>query len=377
MDGMCKQNDLCPDSGHFLECRRRVCAVVLTSLAFVLGAHAATPLGLPPYTERVDERSSALVQLGSELFRDKRLSVDGKVSCAACHQPERQFVDRRSRASVRAGQVLTRHTPSLVNVRYLTNLFWDGRATDLQAQALIPLSARMEHAFPDEQSLVRAVRDIPRYETAFRHLPDADEESPSIRDISAALAAYEKTLTAGDSPFDRYLYGGDRQAMTPAAIRGLALFRGRAQCASCHLIDERWALFTDDDFHASPTPLPTSALGQLGSITEKVVLLRNQHATNLLNDLIAKDVDIAALGRFVVTLDPKDIGHFKTPSLRNVAVNGPYMHDGSVTTLPEAIQLELYSRTAQRYPLVLTEDERDELLEFLVALTSQEVDRSR
>jgi len=193
----------------------------------------------------------------------------------------------------------------------------------------------------------------------------------SFEDVSAALVTFEETLLAGDSPFDRYRYGHEPAAMSAAAVRGLALFQGKAQCASCHRIDERSALLTDGGFHASPVRIPESVLAQLGALTERVSEMRARGDVDGLNALIAGDSDVAALGRFVVTLQPKDIGVFKTPSLRNVALLGPYMHDGSVALLSQAIQVELYSRTDRNYPLILTEDEQADLLQFLEALTSR------
>jgi cytochrome c peroxidase len=346
-------------------------AALLASLALGRAASATLPLGLPPDFGDATPPSQAMVQLGGHLFQDKRLSVDGKVSCATCHLPEHLFADARATARARERQMLSRHTPSLLNVRYQKNLFWDGRTTDLAAQARIPLLGPSEHGLPDESSLVRIVGADPTYAAAFKHLFGANPDSLSVRQVGTAIAAYERTLLAGDSPFDRYLYGRDTKAMSPAAIRGLDLFRGRAQCGACHLIGERSAMFNDDGFHESPLRIPESTLAELGRLTEKVTKLREKGATDVVNALIATDADIASLGRFVATLDPRDIGRFKTPSLRNVALLGPYMHDGSVTTLSQAIEIELYRRGSANYPLVLTADERGDLLEFLRALSSK------
>jgi cytochrome c peroxidase len=346
-------------------------ALLVASLALGRAASAVLPLGLPPDSDDTNEQSQALVQLGQHLFQDKRLSVDGKVSCASCHLPEHLFADGRPTASARDSQVLSRHTPSLLNVRYQKTLFWDGRSTDLAAQARVPLLGPSEHGLPDEQVLVRIVGSDPTYAAAFKHLLGVDRSSLSIREITGAIAAYERTLVAGSSPFDRYLYGRDAKAISAAAIRGLTLFRGRAQCASCHVIGERFALFTDDGFHESPLPIPEGVLAQLGKLSDRVTKLRAKGAADAVNALIATDADIAALGRFVTTLDPRDIGRFKTPSLRNVALLGPYMHDGSVATLSQAIEIELYRRGTANYPLALTADERDDLLEFLRALSSK------
>ena len=254
-------------------------------------------------------------------------------------------------------------------MRYIGALFWDGRVVGLENQVRSPLLAPAEHALSAEQ-VGRIVRSDPGYAAAFLNLLQLAPERISITEVGQAIAAYERTLTAGDSPFDRYEYGHDPKAMSPAAIRGLALFRGRAACSGCHTIGGSSALFTDGDFHASALDLPSGAVARLGELAKRVTLLRERGDLDTLNGLIESDANVAALGRFVVTLDPKDIGSFKTPSLRNITRTGPYMHDGSVATLERAVDLELYSRTSQRYPLVITEDERSDLLQFLAALSS-------
>jgi cytochrome c peroxidase len=338
-------------------------------MALMASAHADVPLGLPPVVHASD--AAELAELGRRIFLDARFSVDGTISCATCHLPERQFTDGRATARGLGGRELTRKTPSLLNVRYQTSLFWDGRAQDLATQVRAPLLGSLEHALRDESAVGQIARQDESYAEAFARLLHVPRAELSLREVSLALVAFEKTLVAGDSAFDRYVYGHDVQAMTPAAIRGLNLFRGRARCESCHRIGENSALFTDGEFHASPVPIPARVLTQLGELTAKVTTLRARGDIDTLNALIAGDRDIAALGHFVVTLAPKDIGSFKTPSLRNVALLGPYMHDGSIEQLAQAIEFELYSRSQGNYPLVLTEDERGDLLQFLQALTSR------
>lgn len=352
----------------------RAASLAAPALALVLAifpscARAVTPLGLPKDTPDLPPNRAAFAELGRRLFTDTRLSANGMMSCATCHIPEKHFTDGRPTARGRDGRSLTRHTPSLLNVRYLNSLFWDGRASDLAAQARTPLLGRAEHGLT-ERTAAELVRSDDYYAATFPRLTGVKRNSLSIRDIALALSAYERTLLAADSAFDRSQFGHDRTAMTPAARRGFELFRGRAKCASCHSSDENSALFTDQEFHASPLPLPESAVSQLGELTAKVEALRTRGYIDELNALISTDRDIAALGRFTVTLDPRDIGSFKTPSLRNVALTGPYMHDGSVASLPQAIEIELYSRSPGNYPIVLTEDEREDLLQFLLALSS-------
>jgi cytochrome c peroxidase len=331
-------------------------------------ASPEVPLGLPPFA--APTQGAGLAALGKELFFDKRLSIDGSVSCGTCHLPERLFTDGRSTARGLHHRPLTRRTPSLLNIRYATSLFWDGRAPDLETQVRSPLLAPAEHGLANEREVARIVQSAPGYAAAFESLMAVPREKIGIAEVGSAIAAYERTLVAGDSPFDRYEYGREPSAMGAAAIRGLGLFRGRARCASCHSLGEKDALFTDGRFHASPLQMRQGTLEQLGSLAKQVADFRKQGKYDALSALVASDADVAALGRFIVTLDPKDISSFKTPSLRNIALTGPYMHDGSVATLAEAVNLELYSRSSQRYPLVLSQEEQSDLLQFLAALSS-------
>ena len=185
-------------------------------------------------------------------------------------------------------------------------------------------------------------------------------------DVGLALAAYVRTLNAGNTPVDRYLYGGDKDALNPAQRRGLELFRGNAQCSTCHTIGEREALFTDHGYHSHSIGF-AGIVEKLPKLTEKLAKSNSEER----GQLVIADPDIAALGRFVVTLDPQDIGRFKTPSLRNVALTAPYMHDGSIATLDAAVTHEVYYRGRQMgRPLILTPSEKQDLIDFLQALTS-------
>jgi cytochrome c peroxidase len=349
---------------------RRVLCIVLGCAFAVPAAWALNSLGLPEVAEPSVGKVVEVEKLGERLFNDKRLSARGDTSCATCHIAERQFSDGRKTAQTPNGPTLVRNTPSLLNVRFLSTLFWDGRVSTLAEQALFPLTNPAEHGLASAEAVLAIVRRDHTYLAAFYRAMGVRTSEVTIRQVTQALATYEGTLVAGDSPFDRFRYGGDRNAMSEAAVRGMALFQGRAQCASCHTIGADSALFTDQDFHVTPLGLPKSSTERLGELTRRVDDLSKRGSTSELNVLIETDPDISALGRFVVTRDPRDIGLFKTPSLRNVALTAPYMHDGSVASLPKAIELELYSRNSQRSPLVLSEDERADLLQFLLALTS-------
>jgi cytochrome c peroxidase len=344
------------------------CLVLATALCLAQSESLASegPLGLPSITVSGD---AALIDLGRQLFSDKRLSADRTVSCATCHAPNSGYADGRARAIGLRGQSGTRNTPSLFNVAYSNALFWDGRSSSLEAQAALPLLGAREHGLSSESEVIMFVRADMRYRAGLRHVLGRDPTS--IADVTVAIAAYERTLLAGNSPFDRYLYGRDSGAISAAAIRGLALFRGRARCESCHVIGSDSSLFTDQSFHASPIGLPADVDTALVELTQRVRALRSTGNEKELNAIVASDPGIAALGHYVVTLKPEDIGAFKTPSLRNVASTAPYFHDGSIATLEQAVDLELYSRgDASRYPIVLTVAEKSDLVAFLQALTS-------
>jgi cytochrome c peroxidase len=317
-----------------------------------------------------DTRSTALIQLGRMLFEDERLSADGTVSCAKCHIPKQAFADGRQRAVGVRGQAGTRNTPSLLNIADEKELFWDGRVTGLEEQVRSPLFNPREHALANDGQIELILGSIPEYGTRFRQV-FGPGDAISITHVTTAIAAYERTLLTTASPFDRYWYGHHREAISASAQRGLELFRTRAGCAGCHVIGATSASFSDHQFHASSIGLDPSVSGDLPELTAKVVALHTRDGIVQLNDLIASDRRIAELGRFVATFDPADIGKFRTPSLRNVTLTAPYMHDGSVESLGAAVDLELYSRGAGgAKPIVLTADERTDLIEFLGSLSS-------
>ncbi|MDB5932964.1 MAG: hypothetical protein JWQ01_308 [Massilia sp.] len=326
-------------------------------------------LGLPPLPlAGVDASSPARIALGKKLFFDARLSGDGSVSCASCHQPERAFSDGLAVAKGIGQRLGTRNTPSLLNVAFNRSQFWDGRRPDLESQAIDPLVNPREHGLRDPQALLAILRGEPDYAAAFGSAFPARADPIDIERVAQALAGFERTLLAGNSPFDRYFFKGEKAALSPAAARGLALFRQEAHCASCHVIDTAHAMFTDDKFHSLGMGL--RRLGpDLARITLRLVNAKESGAS--VDQTVLTDDEIAALGRFAVTLDPADIAKFRTPSLRNVAQTAPYMHDGSVATLEEAVELELYYRSTQAdRPLILTPLEKADLVEFLKSLTS-------
>lgn len=336
----------------------------------VTGTEVDLRLGLPPLVAPADNPTSAAkVALGKKIFLDKRLSGDGTTSCASCHQPDRAFSDGRPLAQGIGKRIGTRNTPSIINAAFNTSQFWDGRRDTLETQALDPMFNAREHGLKDHASLLKLLRKDSRYASAFKAAFGITPTAIQVEHVGQALASFERTaLIAGDSPFDRYYFGGDKSRLSTSAIRGLTLFQGAAQCATCHTIGQTSALFTDNAFHSLSVGLQRIAQ-RLPEITTRLVHMRKFGAN--IDHAVLSDEEVAELGRFAVTLKPADIGKFRTPSLRNVALTAPYMHDGSVATLDEAVELEIYYRGADAgRPLILTPSEKADLVEFLKSLNS-------
>lgn len=331
-------------------------------------------LGLPPLAGAAANLSSAAsISLGKKLFFDKRLSHDGTMSCASCHQPERSFSDGLALAKGIGQRRGTRNTPSLLNVAFNQSQFWDGRRADLESQALDPFVNPREHGLRDESVLIDLLRRDGVYLADFHAAFPDSRNAIGIVNVARALASFERTLLAGNSAFDRYAFKGDKAALSPAAVRGLALFQEGARCATCHTIEKTHALFSDDQFHSLGV-----GLHRLSPVLARITtrLVRAKEGGTSLDQTVLGDENIAELGRFAVTFNPADIAKFRTPSLRNVAETAPYMHDGSVATLEEAVELELYYRNTQAArPLVLTPRERADLVEFLKSLSSPPLTR--
>jgi cytochrome c peroxidase len=274
------------------------------------------------------------------------------------------------RASGISGRRGTRNTPSLLDVSRQRSLFWDGRRERLEDQALDPLFNEVEHGLADEAQLLGRLHDDPRYETAFAaaFAGRPSEEPLTVRHVAEALAAFERTLVSGASPFDRFL-AGRHDALPEPARRGWVVF-SQAHCTRCHVVmagEDQPPRFTDDQFHSLAVGLERIER-RLPELTARLVALRGGGGP--LGREVLNDPDLAELGRFAVTLDPQDLAAFKTPSLRNVARTAPFMHDGSVATLGEAVDREVYSRGARDHrPPILTPVERADLIAFLEGLT--------
>lgn len=279
-------------------------------------------------------QTDAKIRLGMQLYFDPRLSQDKTVSCATCHDPDKGWADPKPVSEGVEHAKGTRNSPTVLNAAYNRFQFWDGRAKNLEDQALGPIQNPVEMQMTMPMALDR-LSSIPGYVKQFQ---EVFGRGPDDESVAKAIAAFERTVISTDSAFDRYIQG-DRSAMSGAAVRGLHLFNGKAHCTGCHSGPN----FTDNRFHN------VGAGYSKGKFEDE--------------------------GRSKVTHNLADLGAFKTPTLRSVALTAPYLHDGSEKTLEAAVAF--YDRGGNAnpnldlliVPLNLTSRERSELVEFLKALT--------
>ncbi|MBM7126002.1 cytochrome c family protein [Dyella flava] len=308
------------------------------------------------------------IALGKALFNDPHLSADGTIRCASCHIPEKGYTDGRRVAVGVEGRAGTRNTPSLVTIGVAqeTSFFWDGRRSALDQAVLDPLTNPVEMGLDDQTELLQRVQQNAGDRQAFAQaFPDA-KQAVTLEQIATVLADYVQSLKLPESAYDHYALHGDKTALNQRALLGLAIFKGKGRCAECHLLQGTPAMLTDHAFHR--TGIGLDAIAQdLPRLTQGVIQRSLQGAA--IGNRVATHADEAQLGRFNVTQDPADIGLFRTPSLRDVSQTAPYMHDGSVATLDEAIDREVYYRSLQAgHPLQLTVEERKDLKAFLETL---------
>jgi cytochrome c peroxidase len=320
-----------------------LCVVVAATVASsIRAADRWPPLGLDLFRPAPLDNpiTPEKIALGRDLFRERRLSRDGTLSCAGCHDPSRAFSGSGPVARGVGGARGTRNVPAIVNRAWGAAFFWDGRAATLEDQVRQPILNPSELGSTAEaaEAVARSPRYVRRFHTAFG-------TEPTFNDVAHALAAYVRTIVAGDAPYDRYL-SGDTGALGREARRGLGLFVGRARCANCH----GGPLFSDERFHN------TGVAWRGGALVDD--------------------------GRGGVTGRIEDRGAFKTPSLRELMRTAPYMHDGSLATLADVIGF--YDRGGQPNPgldpgirpLGLRPSEKQDLEAFLRALTGRVMDGS-
>lgn len=313
-------------------------------------------LGLPPITVSVEPGDAALqVALGRRLFMDPQMSEDGTMACATCHIPEHGFaLNGAPTAFGRGGRSLRRNSPTVLNAALATSQFVDGRVGTLEEQIWGPLLSIEEAWNPTVQDVVGRLEGRADYREAFRTAFAGRKVSAQL--IGAALAAYQRSLAMGQSRFDRWQYGGDIAAVSAEERAGFEVFQ-RSGCSTCHTVGAGFAAFTDNSFRN--TGIEWSRLnGALGPVKR-----------------------LPDEGRYEVTGRTGDRRAFRVPSLRNVGLTAPYMHDGSLATLSDVV--DWYDtgaghdphRDPALRPLNLSAEDKARLVAFLQSLTSQDIER--
>ena len=297
-------------------------------------------LGICSFINKVDENSTITkATLGKKLFTEKILSKDSSVSCASCHNPKLAFADTLAYSLGINGSETKRNTPSVLNMKNRPYFFWDGRAATLEEQSLMPIANPEEMGLPIEEAIQR----LNNNNTYIKLFMQVFKQKPTIKNLAAAFAAYEQTLETVDSKYDDW--ANDKVKLTAAEERGRVLITGeKAKCFDCHFGDD----FTGDEF--------------------KNIGLYNE---NFLTDS----------GRYRITKKESDMGKFKVPGLRNIAVTAPYMHNGMFATLEEVLRYynnpkgffphQVNIDTTFNKPLNLSAKEQSDIIAFLKTLTDK------
>ena len=337
-------------------------------------ANTGVPPGIDPvawesiYIPADNQLTPDRIALGRKLYFDTRLSSDGTVSCATCHDVSRGFTDHRNVSEGVGDHLGRRSAPTTLNAALFQSMFWDGRAPTAEEQAKLPILNPIEMGHPDGAAAVKSIEADPSYAALFQKAYGC---APNYEDVGRAIATFERTLIFLDAPFDKYM-AGDTSAISPAAQRGLVLFGGKARCVSCHMLNPSNPLGTDNLFHNIGVSARTRNFEDLA---RKGLAAVQQSSDQRALDNLALETDLGELGRFIVTRNRGDIGAFKTEQLRNVGITAPYMHDGSLRTLWDVVDHYNKGGETNPYldggiePLNFSEAEIDDLVAFLFTLT--------
>ncbi|MGZ8162702.1 MAG: cytochrome c peroxidase [Methylobacter sp.] len=335
------------------------------------------PLGLPPVPiPSTNPITKEKISLGRKLFYDRRLSLNNTFSCAMCHIPEQGFTSNEMATAVGIeGRTVRRNAPTLYNAAYFKTLFHDSRETILEQQIWSPLLAHNEMANPSIGYVIEKLKNTHDYNKLFKK---AFGKDAGMETIGMAIASYERTLISANSAFDRWYYGKDKKALDDKAQHGFQLFNGKANCSGCHTITSNYAVFTDNNLH-------NTGIGYAEAMGKTDNSQRVQIAPGVFIDVEAKLINTVSetkttdLGRYEVTQNPQDRWKYKTPSLRNISLTAPYMHNGIFETLQQVV--EFYNRGGIANenldpfikPLNLTAPEINDLIAFLKSLTGDNV----
>jgi cytochrome c peroxidase len=335
------------------------------------------PLGLPAVTSQLDP---AEIDLGRQLFFDRRLSKNETLSCAMCHIPEQGFTQNELATPVgHLGKGVRRNVPSLYNVAFAEALFLDGREQSLEAQIWSPLLAENEMANESREAMLAKLASNDFYRKRFAEI---FAEGLTESTLGRALAAYQRALLSGDSPFDRWYFGREElptkkgsgaEGYPALAARGFAVFQGKG-CAACHRINDSSALFTDGQFHNTGTGYLRAGRAL------RPPLVQLAPGIFVVPTIDAETETFTDDGRYEVTGREADKWRYRTPSLRNVALTGPYMHDGSIATLESVVAFYAEggggdpTQDPRTRSIQLTQSDQEALVAFLMTLTSSHVD---
>jgi cytochrome c peroxidase len=350
-------------------------AITATAALALAGAAQAdsnpplAALGPPPPAPTDNPSSPAKIELGKLLFFDTRMSGDASVACSTCHEPDQGwgFSDDISRGY--PGTKHWRNSQTVVNSAYLGKLFWAGAAKSLEAQA--PGAAKGAVAGNGEADILTArLAFIPEYRKRFREV--FGDEWPLLRNAWRAMAAFERTLIANQTPFDRFMRG-EKDALSEEAKRGLALFQGKANCIECH----NGPLLTDQKYYN--LGIPRSARWEEDGLYQ-ITFRYEQYAKGVTEEMYRTIKDDAGL--YYRTKMKRDMGKFRTAPLRYLAYTAPYMHNGNFFELSEVV--EFYNeggeqnefsanKTKLLKPLNLSDEEQEDLVAFLDSLSGDEI----
>ncbi|MET0593403.1 MAG: cytochrome c peroxidase [Polyangiaceae bacterium] len=317
--------------------------------------------------------NDARVALGRKLYFEPKLSKDGTVACATCHDVSRGFTDRRGTSEGIGDKLGRRNAPTTLNAAFFSSQFWDGRAATLEEQAKLPITNPIEMGQPDGNAAISGIKNDADYKKAFK---DAYGRDVNFEDVGRAIAAFERTLIFIDAPFDRFI-AGDTKAIDDDAKAGWVLYNGKGRCTACHQISSSVPIGSDNRFHN----IGVSARHQdFEALAKKGLAAVAKDASKETLDKLALETDLSELGRFIVSKNRSEIGAFKTSQVRNVGITAPYMHDGSIATLWDVMDHYNKGGEANAFldggiePLALTDKEVDQLVAFLFSLTDLRFD---
>ena len=358
--------------------------VFLFLIAIPIISTGNSKLGLPELIIPANNpQTPEKIALGNKLFNDIRFSSTGKVSCATCHAPGKGFTDSPLKVSEGIeGLTGTRNAPTVLNAAFNKTQFWDGRSPDLEDQSQHPFVNPVEMGLKDHQPILEVIAADADYQKAFEQVFKIAGDKVEMEHVKQAIAAFERTQIFGNSRFDQYYFAGKKDALSEQELRGFTVFLKEGRCISCHTVEQSSALFTDHKFHN--IGVGVNALGDKINPLAQAFIKAKAEGIDV-DKAVLSNENTSHLGRFAVNDQLSSMGAFKTPTLRNIALTAPYMHDGSLETLKDVVihynnggasdEKEVITPflSGGIRPLNLTDQQIDDLVAFMESLTSVEL----